>query len=116
MWGDEKDNKKISVKTTKLSKYINKKVDLLKIDIEGSEQKVLEEIKNKLHMIKQIVMEFHSTPSSRNENNYKIVEKILKENSFKIKTYTKVGNYFSPNLARYLWKTTRVFSVKTWRV
>ncbi len=44
-----------------LSKYINKEVDFLKIDIEGAELEVIEELSNtrKLCFVKQMVIEYH---------------------------------------------------------
>ena len=42
MWGDEDNDKRVTVKTVLPSNYITKPVDLLKMDIEGSEQMVLE--------------------------------------------------------------------------
>lgn len=50
-----------SVECTQLSSYITKPVDLLKIDIEGAERIVLEDLRRtkKLHLIKEIVLEYH---------------------------------------------------------
>ncbi len=56
--GDDKNIVKIDV--TKLSKYINKKVDFLKIDIEGSEFEVLKEITPHLDKVERIFLEYHS--------------------------------------------------------
>ncbi len=116
MWGDDDNRKKIKVKTVRLSKYINKPVDLLKIDIEGSEQKVLEEIKDKLYFIKQITMEFHSIPANRNINNYDVIKRLLKGNLFKIKTYTKCMIFPFPDFLTHLirWGSW-VFSVNATR-
>jgi FkbM family methyltransferase len=50
----------IKVETTKLSDYICKPVDFLKIDIEGAETIVIEEIKEKLHLVNKIFIEYHS--------------------------------------------------------
>jgi FkbM family methyltransferase len=49
------------VKTTTLSKYINRTVDFLKMDIEGSESFVIEELHEtqKLPLIKEMVIEYH---------------------------------------------------------
>jgi FkbM family methyltransferase len=49
------------VECTQLSSYITKPVDLLKIDIEGAERVVLEDLKKnkKLSFIKEIVLEYH---------------------------------------------------------
>ncbi len=50
-----------SVECTKLSSYITKPVDLLKIDIEGGERAVLDDLKmsQKLQLIREIVLEYH---------------------------------------------------------
>lgn len=44
-----------------LSKYIDREVDFLKIDVEGAERDVIEELSNerKLHYIKQMIIEYH---------------------------------------------------------
>lgn len=54
-------HKCIRINTDRLSKYINKEVDLLKIDIEGGEYKVFEDlfVKNKIKFLKEIVFEAH---------------------------------------------------------
>lgn len=50
----------IEIQTDKLSKYLDKKMDFLKIDIEGAEIIVLEECKNLLHNVERIFVEYHS--------------------------------------------------------
>ena len=52
--------KKIKVNITTLSKYITKPIDLLKMNIEGAEGDVFEEIKDKLPLIKEIIFEYHA--------------------------------------------------------
>jgi len=53
-------NKTVSVSTVRLRKFIDKHVDLLKIDIEGSEYEVLYDCKEYLHNIDKIFIEYHS--------------------------------------------------------
>lgn len=48
------------VQTKRLSSYINEPVHLLKIDIEGAENQVVQECKDKLHMVDKLFVEFHS--------------------------------------------------------
>lgn len=50
-----------SIQTTVLSAYVTKKVDFLKLDIEGAELDVIKELeeKDKLRMIKRMVIEYH---------------------------------------------------------
>lgn len=112
MWGDRGNDKKISIKTVKLSKCINKPVDLIKIDIEGYEQKVLEEIENKLHFIKEIVMEYHGTKTGIKVNDYSVIKRILERNDFKVKTTDKDLRFTFPNFVVNLRKTSSVFGIR----
>jgi len=71
----------ITVETTCLSEYINDKIDFLKIDIEGAETKVLEEISDKLHLVQNIFIEYHSF-TDKNQT-LSIILEILSENNFR---------------------------------
>jgi FkbM family methyltransferase len=55
-----KQGKTIWVSTTSLRPWLNQKVDFLKLDIEGAETTVLEDIKDYLHQIDRIFVEYHS--------------------------------------------------------
>lgn len=80
-WYDPKDYKTIKVRTIKLSPYIKGKVDLIKLDVEGMEGRVLKEVESKLGLVKEIMMEFHG--SSKNpQNNIEEILAILDNNSF----------------------------------
>lgn len=48
------------VRTTKLSHYLNEPVEVLKIDIEGAEMLVMEEVTSHLHFVRRIFVEYHS--------------------------------------------------------
>ncbi len=58
---DRMPKDKTTVRSSPLSHYIDKNVDLLKMDIEGSEQEVIQELSNsgKLHFVKQMIIEYH---------------------------------------------------------
>jgi len=57
----EEDNENIvEINTVSLRDYLNKTVDLLKIDIEGSEIVVLKDCKELLHNVKNLFIEYHS--------------------------------------------------------
>lgn len=60
-------------------------------------------------------MEFHGTPTSKNINDYNIIKKLLKDNLFKIKTYTKDKRFIFPDFVMHLRDKTWVFSVKAVR-
>lgn len=55
-------SRQVKVRSSILSKFVNEKVDFLKMDIEGSEYKVVEELvkKEKLKMVKELVIEYHN--------------------------------------------------------
>lgn len=48
------------VQTKKLSSYLDREVDLLKLNIEGAEFDVLKEASSHLHKVREIIIEFHS--------------------------------------------------------
>ena len=56
-----KTKQKKTVEAVRLSEYINEEVDFLKMDIEGAELQVMEELdsEDKLRHIKQIIIEYH---------------------------------------------------------
>lgn len=54
----------IEVKSVRLQKYINQRIDLLKIDIEGAEITVLEDCVDSLHWVENLFVEFHSFENS----------------------------------------------------
>ena len=56
----QKQENRINVNTVKLSNYINGPLDLLKMNIEGMEGEVIEEIESRLPLIKEIIFEYHS--------------------------------------------------------
>ncbi len=68
--------KEVTVPCEKLSVFINKKVDLLKLDIEGSEGKVFQEIGDKFGMIENSIMEYHYQ-SNNSENKLSEILKII---------------------------------------
>ena len=72
-----------TVEAVQLSRFIVEEIDLLKMDIEGSERAVMKELSdaNKLRFIKQIVLEYHHhlNPS---EDRLSEVLRILEENGF----------------------------------
>lgn len=82
-WNGKQKTLPIEVKVEKLSKYIDRNIDLLKIDTEGAELEILEELeeRDKLRYIKNIALEFHPT----NKNKYQKIKKLLSRNSFQLK-------------------------------
>jgi len=58
----------VTVESKALSPFIDKKVDLLKLDIEGSEGIVFKELKDRFSLIQNCILEFHY--QYENSNNY----------------------------------------------
>lgn len=82
----KKSHLSVFVPAIKLSSLIgDEDVDLLKIDIEGSEGPVIRELalSGKLNKVKEIIMEFHSDPANP-QNSLNEILSILKSANFNI--------------------------------
>lgn len=88
-WLSPGKTKIIKVKSVKLSNFIKRKVDLIKLDIEGAETRVLKEIEDKLDLVREIILEFHGC-STNPENEIEDILRILKRKSFSY-TITQKG-------------------------
>lgn len=86
-WNGKQQTIPIQVKVKKLSQYIKDEIDLLKLDAEGAELEILEELEEskKIDDIKNIILEFH--PTSRNK--YQKIQTLLKQNHFRIEERNK---------------------------
>lgn len=69
----------LDVPTVQLSNLVTGPVDLLKLDIEGSELEVLQEAETKLTYVKEIMMEFHNNQS----NSFNTALDLLRRNGYK---------------------------------
>lgn len=76
--GDRCDS--ISVEITTLSGYLNGRVDLLKLDIEGSEVEVLQAIQNDLTHVQRIFVEYHRPTGE--ESRLSVILEILEKAGF----------------------------------
>lgn len=84
-WANQRiKNDCVLVSAVRLSSYINAEVDVLKIDIEGAEQQVLEEIKDKLYLVRELFVEVHVTKEISHINSLHRIVEILKENNFDV--------------------------------
>ncbi len=61
-FGDEIEE--LRIQTVPLSDYIDREVDFLKLDIEGSEGEVLLELGDKLSLVKRMCVEWHMLPGN----------------------------------------------------
>lgn len=81
-----KTNQAIRVKTVRLSKFIRKNTDLIKLDIEGAEGMVLREAGSELRKVGNIVIEFHPKIAPRT-NHIRAIVKLLQRHKFKVNIY-----------------------------
>jgi hypothetical protein len=89
IWGDADEVSECPVKTVRLSRYITSPVDFLKMDIEGAEEQVLEEISVAFNLIGQLRIEYHGTNTTREINSLDRVLKLLTESGFEVEVQEK---------------------------
>lgn len=65
--GESNLSHSVTVKATRLKDYLDKKVDFLKMDIEGAEYKVLKDISGSLGNVNKMFIEYHGTFEQNNE-------------------------------------------------
>lgn len=83
LWGKQRqEDQSVPVKCVKLSSYINKEVDFLKLDIEGAEQQVLCELADKLSLIKEMSIEYHHSDKMQDVNNLDSIIRLLTKYHF----------------------------------
>lgn len=86
VWGKQRIScSEIMVQSACLSSYINQEIDFLKMDIEGAEQMVIEELGDKLQLIKKICMEVHEVKNKKINNSLEQIYLILKNYKYKLK-------------------------------
>ncbi len=56
-----------NVKAVRLNDFLTEKIYLLKMDIEGAEYQVIKDLKDKLHLVDHLFIEYHGSFSQQNE-------------------------------------------------
>lgn len=82
-WTTKQPTEPITVETVRLSSFLDEKVDILKIDVEGAETEVLKECREKLVNVDHIFVEFHATRLHRPEE----VVTLLLNSGFELTVY-----------------------------
>lgn len=82
-WDGTQLNQESQVPTLTLNELIYAPIDLLKMDIEGAEQAVLEAAFHSLRQVKHLIFEFHPRP----ENNLPKLVEYLEQLGFKLTIY-----------------------------
>lgn len=78
--GTVRFNSSYEVEAVRLSNFISREVDFLKLDIEGAEVEVMKEIEPKLRYVKHLFIEYHSYENSVQELD--IILRLLTKNNF----------------------------------
>jgi hypothetical protein len=73
----------IHVRSTRLSSYINNRVEFIKLDIEGAEYDVLDEINTKLSMVGAITLEYHQNARNRIARKLERIIEILRAGGYR---------------------------------
>jgi len=73
-------NNKTSVRAIDLKKYLNRKIDFLKIDIEGAENELIYDIKDHLFQVDKMFLEYHGLVNE--PQNLGEILNLLKESGF----------------------------------
>ena len=85
-----------------MKKNKHQKIDILKMDIEGSEYEVLEDILSKKIPIKQILVEFHPYLFKDGREKTKYILDILTENNYRC--FAVSQNMLEYSFIKYKWK------------
>ena len=102
------------VTSAKLSSYIHREVDFLKLDIEGAEQQVLEDLEktDKLKFIHKMSIEVHQAESIKHINDINSILSLLKRNWFEINLVEKnISNLLPEETANWAKKIKPCFFI-----
>jgi FkbM family methyltransferase len=91
---NEQKKTQTEIEVTSLKPFLNRKVDFLKIDIEGAEYTVLQDIEKNLNLVQRIFVEYHSFIGE--EQCLSDILEILKRAGFRIYT-SNPGNISIPS-------------------
>lgn len=114
-WGRQRqDSARIEVESEILSPYLNREVDLLKMDIEGAEWEVLTEAAPHLHKVHEIRMEVHQT---RSHPLLIRIETLLRDSGFDMRVEPRHLRQLLPHSALPWFQRERpeIFVLTAWR-
>ena len=83
-WATMGRDEELAVKAVRLSSYLREPVDFVKLDVEGAEQRIVEDIADQLAAIRELVVEFHPTDTSRHVNDGEKILSLLRSEGFEV--------------------------------
>jgi FkbM family methyltransferase len=98
-WGMQRhSSQKILVQTFSLRDFLSEKVSLLKLDVEGAEELILQDIKNDMKKIENIYLEFHASDSVREINDLERTLELLRSQNFELNVAPGETGIFPPDV------------------
>ncbi len=96
-WADREGSSRTDVCCVRLLPYLaDRTVSFLKLDIEGSEQRVLVDIVDHLDRVEAIYIEVHETDNSLDRNSVAAIEEILRSAGFQIEREPRFNDHALP--------------------
>ena len=89
LWVNMHEYRGIPVQSTRLSSYINKRVDFLKLDIEGAEVAVVDELNGKLSAVAALTLEYHQNPTNLAQGKLQKIIGKLSQSGFRYEIFHK---------------------------
>jgi FkbM family methyltransferase len=87
LWPNMDQYRSIAVQSTRLSSYINGKVEFIKMDIEGAEYDVLEESSARMNSIGAITLEYHQNKRNLASRKLEKTIELLSATGFRYELY-----------------------------
>jgi FkbM family methyltransferase len=87
LWVNMHEYRGIPVRSTTLSSYVSGRVDFVKLDVEGAELAVIEELNGKLAVVEAITLEYHQNPANLAEGKLQRVVEMLGKSGFKYQVF-----------------------------
>jgi FkbM family methyltransferase len=109
-WGSQRSEQSILVNTVPLADYITGPVDYLKLDVEGAETEVMNSIKQQLHLVRAIGLEFHGTGSQACTDEEDLMG-LLRENGFEVSITHKPRSIFPSDIDAWVSRVQPCVSV-----
>jgi FkbM family methyltransferase len=109
-WGSQRSEHSILVNTVPLADYITGPVDYLKLDIEGTETEVMQSIKQQLHFVRAVGLEFHGTGSRASADEMGLMH-LLRENGFEVSITRKSRSIFPSDIDAWVKRVQPCVSV-----